>query len=375
MSNRLITVHGTWGRRSAWAKPSGPLATLVKRECPDVQVDAFEWRGGNRHSDRIAAAKELAQRLVDLADDNVVIVAHSHGGNIARSASALAGKSSNHRAIVTLGTPFITCDHRRNPELAELADAAFGVGGTALVLALASRGKGNPPVKVPAWVTPPAWGLLAISAVWLGVATTTKLLARELSRHQIADLIDIVDPPQAFAEIVILATPADEASLALAAAQLIGFATSRTTDVLATVTPILTFSLLAGGLGSIVARSIRHRHNLNRVYKSSPVSLVLPEALLGLGLVPALLLDWIDRLCSGWDGAGLSGRRIPGSNRWVRVSLTPVPAGRHATTMIRQESQTHAGPLAHALLTSDANVVREVAAAIVTRFRRAQPNR
>jgi hypothetical protein len=43
--------------------------------------------------------------------------------------------------------------------------------------------------------------------------------------------------------------------------------------------------------------------------------------------------------------------------------------------MIRQESQTHAGQLAHALLTSDANLVREVAATIVARLRSAQPNR
>lgn len=340
-----------------------------------MHVDAFTWRGGNRHSDRIAAAKDLAQVLVELADDNVVIVAHSHGGNVARSASALAGEASNRRTIVTLGTPFVTCDDRRNPELAELATAAWALGVTTLNLVRAKRDKTHHPgVGVPGWIVPPARWLLAISAAWVAMAATMQLLARGLRRQPITELIELVDPREVFAEIVIFATPADEASLALGAAELIGFATSRTTDALATVITIPVFAGLIAAEGWQVARAIRHRRNIRRVYESSFLSRIVPETAVGLAFVPALLLDWIDRLCSGWDGAGLSGRQMPKSDRLVRVSLTPVPAGHHAMNMIRQTSTTDRRSLAHALLTSDDNIVREVTATIGALFRCARPN-
>jgi hypothetical protein len=131
---RLIVtlVHGTWGRgfipgdfdpcrswrtylpfkwfvrspRAPWFHPTAPfhrkLQTLARCE-----VRSFSWCGSNSVFARSRAAKALKRLLEsDPANTRHVIVAHSHGGNVALQALNKIGKTSDIR-VVTLATPFI----------------------------------------------------------------------------------------------------------------------------------------------------------------------------------------------------------------------------------------------------------------------------
>src|SRR5262245_17349046 len=103
----VIVVHGTWnpprpGER-LWYQidPADPdnfcnrlntelekagLGRPVWRDCEGA-VTEFSWSGANRHEARVAAAKELAARLVRITTRDptarIHVVAHSHGGNVA----------------------------------------------------------------------------------------------------------------------------------------------------------------------------------------------------------------------------------------------------------------------------------------------------
>src|SRR4051794_38938923 len=88
----VTLVHGTLlsgGQvgRGHWTMPSSPLRDLLDLKIPGIQFEVFSWSGRNAHKDRIAAADSLKLQLrgqVQSFPDAVhVIIAHSHGGNVA----------------------------------------------------------------------------------------------------------------------------------------------------------------------------------------------------------------------------------------------------------------------------------------------------
>lgn len=128
--SEIIFVHGTilfpWLRKRtlAWTRPGSDLHDRIQAARPGAIVSSFDWRGRNRHVDRIEAATKLGWRI-DRADRDVVLVGHSHGGNVARMALQSAEASSHRRGLITLGTPFINVRHYEAPEEWRLADAAY----------------------------------------------------------------------------------------------------------------------------------------------------------------------------------------------------------------------------------------------------------
>lgn len=105
---RVILVHGTWGRRSSWTDPDELMSRTIKSNIKNVEIEKFTWSGHNTHRARTEAALALADRINSMGDANVVIVAHSHGGNVALAAIRLARPSPHSRSLVALGTPFLT---------------------------------------------------------------------------------------------------------------------------------------------------------------------------------------------------------------------------------------------------------------------------
>ncbi|NNU16412.1 hypothetical protein HK107_08775 [Parvularcula sp. ZS-1/3] len=109
---RIILIHGTFdGDESEtgerwWQKGGAMRADL---EAAGHQVIAFRWSGENSDSDRVAAGEKLAKKLKPLlAEGEIRIIAHSHGGNVAREAAArLSAKEREALRVVTVGTPFI----------------------------------------------------------------------------------------------------------------------------------------------------------------------------------------------------------------------------------------------------------------------------
>jgi len=115
----LTTVHGTFARGAEWAQPNSAFCMNLEKALGEpVDVHAFDWSGENSHQARSIATKDLTERLreqlkIDTSRDAFhLIVAHSHGGNIAIRAQQDLLQHEQILAIVTFGTPFIGCEPR-----------------------------------------------------------------------------------------------------------------------------------------------------------------------------------------------------------------------------------------------------------------------
>jgi len=105
--NLTILVHGTFAKGSQDFLPGGSFFQNVARTVHDRTVVSFQWSGKNSHQARVGAAKALAAfiRSYQFAPgEQLNIVAHSHGGNVAISAINM-GLSKPVDNFITLGTP------------------------------------------------------------------------------------------------------------------------------------------------------------------------------------------------------------------------------------------------------------------------------
>lgn len=117
-SLRIILVHGTWGRGffakkpvAPWCEQNSPFVRslsdeLVRRKFL-ANISSFNWSGNNSIFERATAAAQLKDVIESYsADEPVLLVAHSHGGNIAlRAASELKDVSNVY--VCTMATPFL----------------------------------------------------------------------------------------------------------------------------------------------------------------------------------------------------------------------------------------------------------------------------
>ncbi|RWO61756.1 MAG: alpha/beta hydrolase [Mesorhizobium sp.] len=121
----IILVHGTWGRgllpgiirtsRPRWFEEGSTFRTHLLQamgaNTHEPVFEPFHWSGANSLLEReeagLALAKRLRQLLADWPNERVVLVSHSHGGNVV----AIALRNLPNRAaaeVVTLATPFTT---------------------------------------------------------------------------------------------------------------------------------------------------------------------------------------------------------------------------------------------------------------------------
>jgi pimeloyl-ACP methyl ester carboxylesterase len=118
-SKYLITlIHGTFARDADWAGPGSEFQTALQERLREpASFRTFNWSGANSHDARKRAGAELAAHIRQLGQENPgwphVLVAHSHGGNVACYALEDPEARRNVVLIVTLGTPFIQCRVRR----------------------------------------------------------------------------------------------------------------------------------------------------------------------------------------------------------------------------------------------------------------------
>ena len=112
----ITLIHGTFAPGAGWAnKEDSALRKALLAAFPDqVECRSFNWSGKNTHEARLMAAGEFAayQQAVALSDPGIpnFVITHSHGGNVALYALAANGPSP--AGIITMGTPFITCEPR-----------------------------------------------------------------------------------------------------------------------------------------------------------------------------------------------------------------------------------------------------------------------
>ncbi|MEM1370750.1 MAG: hypothetical protein AAGG72_00835 [Pseudomonadota bacterium] len=116
----LVTlVHGTFARGTGWTQPGSTLRRAIDEAMAHHEpgngqtfsFDVFEWSGRNTHAARIRAGYELAGHIRNLRgkhpDARHVIIAHSHGGNIALLANKHLPIDLQPAGIATLATPFV----------------------------------------------------------------------------------------------------------------------------------------------------------------------------------------------------------------------------------------------------------------------------
>ena len=127
----LITlVHGTWGRgffprlqrpnrRPFWFEDGSPFLARLSTELHDIphKITPLLWSGANsifvRDKTAHALAEHLATEHAEHPQATQLVIAHSHGGNIALRSlhhlqkRALCEADSPNPFIVTLATPFI----------------------------------------------------------------------------------------------------------------------------------------------------------------------------------------------------------------------------------------------------------------------------
>lgn len=133
-----IVVHGTafFGEKGQWWRRDPgqefafcaaldeqmdlmgvPARTWGHRE--ELELTEFEWSGENDHQARLRAAVQLATYLNDAQskarrsgiDATFVIIAHSHGGNVALAALRHLDRGVRIAVIHFLGTPFMSYRH------------------------------------------------------------------------------------------------------------------------------------------------------------------------------------------------------------------------------------------------------------------------
>ncbi len=113
----IIAVHGTWAPDSPWTRPNSVLRRELETNLGNETVfKSFAWSGRNSHSARLLAAEELCEfvkaSIRDQPGFRHLIVAHSHGGNVALYALRDEYVRSGVDGFVCIATPFLNCKKR-----------------------------------------------------------------------------------------------------------------------------------------------------------------------------------------------------------------------------------------------------------------------
>lgn len=130
MKHTAVLVHGTFAQGAPWTRPGSAVIAELQNSLPGTwTIEHFDWTGANSYSAREQAASELAEHLDSLVADSrnsrAIVVAHSHGGNVALRALRRMKRSDQIAAVVALGTPFLQIEHKRwSPPLLYAMSAA-----------------------------------------------------------------------------------------------------------------------------------------------------------------------------------------------------------------------------------------------------------
>jgi hypothetical protein len=124
----ITLVHGTWGRGffpkdykpGGWPRKRIPpwfheesnfhkrLTIELRNGGVEVRTKAFSWSGSNSVRHRASAAEELSKLLAsDPPEARSIVIAHSHGGNVALKAISKLGSRAASIHLITLATPFL----------------------------------------------------------------------------------------------------------------------------------------------------------------------------------------------------------------------------------------------------------------------------
>jgi hypothetical protein len=127
----IHTVHGTFAKRADWIeKDSGLCRTLRRQLGWRARIEPFRWSGANSIKQRTAAADDFRRHLFDKLDEfpqaQHMVIAHSHGGNVAFWAIKDEYLAKRILGVATLATPFLSAHaHSSDDELIDLGTWLF----------------------------------------------------------------------------------------------------------------------------------------------------------------------------------------------------------------------------------------------------------
>ncbi len=88
----MILVHGTFGLDSTWYRPGGKFYKTLEQHATTLnqKLVPFTWSGKLSDKARIQAAESLAALILSYPkDEPIILIGHSHGGNVIILASRL----------------------------------------------------------------------------------------------------------------------------------------------------------------------------------------------------------------------------------------------------------------------------------------------
>jgi len=233
----VFLVHGTWPRgilgrllparatssgRAWFDEGSSFRAEMEARLGERVRFEVFTWSGRNSMKARQEAAEGLRARLQAIQDlsptSKQLVVAHSHGGNVALNAIARLDSRASILGFAAMATPFLCLEER---QITVHEKGTFGSFAVTTLLAL----------MIPfAWLTWGVWHLpnaigafiavLAAVGLWclplalwkLSIVPRLTLLLKNTLSGTFVPVVEEVP-------FLTLRCPGDEASLALGLAK------------------------------------------------------------------------------------------------------------------------------------------------------------
>src|SRR6476659_3091767 len=89
----VVLIHGTFSPGAKWTRADSPLRRAIADQFgARVSFEIFNWSGRNSFTARSLACEQLVDKLRRLGRANpsktIVVIAHSHGGNIAAVAAS-----------------------------------------------------------------------------------------------------------------------------------------------------------------------------------------------------------------------------------------------------------------------------------------------
>lgn len=114
----IFLVHGTYARKALWTQKGSKLRSAVEASfAGEAQFREFLWSGRNSFSARNKAAIELGKELNQTATENpkipIILIGHSHGGNVALKSLDYSQASESVAGVICLSTPFLLVRTRR----------------------------------------------------------------------------------------------------------------------------------------------------------------------------------------------------------------------------------------------------------------------
>lgn len=358
----VVLIHGTWGRRTEFLNEKDHLCDVLKTKLEDRKPEFrwLTWSGANLRIARSSACEYLVTKLNDAVCENksirsVLLIAHSHGGNIAYDAAAkmirlgvctrksldLTEQQPEHEkptiAVVALATPFLLEQENKLSFLHLLTPCAF----VAIVIAIAYW----PPWLKSFFLTLLS-GYLAVnvyvhSLIWLLIIASLFFISRWLlSLSTIRGFVPPVERNEA-PPVLAIVNPNDEAMAAISLFKLLegmlrgAMRYLRTTflpktDLLATMLaplPLIAFVCIAYRLGNLPAESSA----LSWIFWNDTVRRILEiYALIGVLVVSVLVAVIAARILFRLLGALLLILVIPDAFIYARTKefhVMPAPLG------------------------------------------------